>query len=83
MAIYEPSPTPYDFSNFRTWAAQQLRRVADVLRTPTVQGVHFDTLHVEPARRSDGDIVLADGTDWNPGAGAGLYIRLSGTWVKL
>lgn len=32
-------------------------------------------LHAAPAKTSAGDMVLADGTDWNPGSGAGLYQR--------
>ena len=39
-------------------------------------------LHVEPARLIEGMVVKADGTDWNPGAGAGFY-GYSGAWVKL
>jgi hypothetical protein len=42
-------------------------------------------LHVAPARSQPGDLVLADGTDWDPGAGAGLYRRneLNTAWVHL
>lgn len=39
--------------------------------------------HAEPEKIQDGMVVVADGTDWNPGSGAGLYINLSGTWTKL
>jgi hypothetical protein len=34
---------------------------------------HLDVTHVEPAKLRDGDIRLADGTDWNPGSGKGVY----------
>ena len=30
-----------------------------------------------------GMIVQADGTDWDPGSGAGTYIRSDSAWVKL
>lgn len=43
----------------------------------------FYKTHVEPARLQDEMIRNADGTDWNPGSGEGLYQRLSGAWVKL
>ena len=39
--------------------------------------------HVEPERPEEGMIVIADGTDWNPGSGAGVYTYLSSTWTKL
>lgn len=83
MAIYEPSPIPQDYSPLRSWLATQFRRVADTLRAPTVSGVRFDILHSEPSRFVNGDVVMADGTDWNPGAGMGLYQRIGGAWVKL
>lgn len=41
------------------------------------------TLHAAPDRIFDGMVVKADGTDWNPGSGAGIYARVSGVWVKL
>lgn len=83
MATYEPSPIPSEYGALRSWIATQVRRISDVLRSPTVLGVRFDILHDEPARFSDGDVVMADGTDWNPGAGMGLYQRIGGAWVKL
>ena len=36
-----------------------------------------------PASVTDGDIVYADGTSWNPGSGEGFYGRENGAWVKL
>lgn len=45
----------------------------------------FRVLHAEPAKLFDGMVVNADGTDWNPGFGAGLY-RYDSTleqWVHL
>ncbi len=51
----------------------------------------FDTLdnlelveqHNPPVRPRDGMIALADGTNWDPGSGAGFYGRRGGTWVLL
>lgn len=40
-------------------------------------------LFVEPARPRDGHFARADGTSWNPGAGAGLYQYQEAAWVKL
>lgn len=37
--------------------------------------VTWEYLHAEPVRYAAGDVVLADGTDWDPGSGAGLYRR--------
>jgi hypothetical protein len=40
-------------------------------------------LHVAPTKVRTGMIRLADGTDWNPGAGQGVYAYYNGTWNKL
>ena len=40
-------------------------------------------LHVEPTRPRDGMVVYADGTNWNPGSGEGVYAREAAAWVKL
>lgn len=40
-------------------------------------------VHAPPTKVKEGMLRLADGTDWNPGAGRGLYQYISGTWVKL
>lgn len=44
----------------------------------------FDTiLHAAPAKKIEGMIRRADGTDWNPGSGSGLYQYRGGTWHLL
>jgi hypothetical protein len=43
----------------------------------------MDELHVEPEKPIEGLYVKADGTNWNPGNGAGPYMRVSGAWVPM
>lgn len=43
----------------------------------------LEELHSEPERLRTGLIALADGTDWNPGSGAGVYAYYGGAWNKL
>ena len=82
--MYEPTPVASDSPpGLAQWLTDQLRRVANVLRAPEVNSVRFTILHKPPARFADGDLVYADGTDWNPGAGRGLYERRSSAWQKL
>jgi hypothetical protein len=45
------------------------------------QVVHW--LHAEPERLREGLVAGADGTDWNPGAGEGLYVYYAAAWHKL
>lgn len=42
-----------------------------------------DYLHTAPAKVRAGMLVMADGADWNPGSGEGLYRRnkANSAWV--
>lgn len=46
---------------------------------------HLDVTYSAPTKISDGDVYYADGTDWNPGSGRGIYFYDSEVpgWVKL
>lgn len=43
----------------------------------------FQVRHVAPDRPTAGMVAFADGTDWNPGSGRGLYEYRTSSWVKL
>lgn len=45
--------------------------------------VQLVTTNVEPAKPRDGLTVLADGVNWNPGSGQGVYTYYNGAWRKL
>lgn len=67
---------------------QLSRASADVLQlasgdTFRLDRVRFNPLSSAPSPTTDGDVAYADGIGWNPGAGAGLYVRTGGAWVKL
>jgi hypothetical protein len=42
-----------------------------------------EELHEAPKRVYEGQIALADGSDWNPGSGGGLYLRTGTVWARL
>lgn len=47
------------------------------------EGVHeLPELFEEPARLKAGMLVFADGTEWNPGQGRGVYFYADNTWYK-
>lgn len=60
---------------------EELQRIAYGMRQPP--GLIFEVLHAPPDRPVAGMVVCADGTDWNPSTGAGLYLYLGGVWNKL
>lgn len=80
---YEPLiPAPgLDAGGLAEYVLEELRRVADALAEVTE--VRLVELNVAPDRPRDGMIVLADGTNFNPGSGAGFYGRSAGAWVFL
>lgn len=39
--------------------------------------------HVAPAKVYEPMLRVADGSDWDPGSGAGLYLYLGASWTKL
>lgn len=81
---YQPTAIPSDTpEGLRAWLANQLRQIANALQSPSVDTLHIIPRGAAPAKYSDGDIVYADGTNWDPGSGAGFYGRESGAWVKL
>lgn len=41
----------------------------------------MEELHVAPLKPRLGMVVYADGSDWDPGGGEGLYVYKSGGWT--
>ena len=80
---YEPESPPSIPENpvLATYLMQELRRIAEAFLG--VEEVLLVVLNAEPDKPRDGMIVLADGTNWNPGSGAGFYGRSAGAWVFL
>lgn len=81
MREYVPTQPPADVRQLPAWLQAELRALqtalpaADVLRlAPTTRA---------PVKPRAGEIRLADGTHWNPGAGQGFYGYYNGTWQKL
>lgn len=79
---YQPGPTP-EVAQLPAYVQSEFRSLAQILNEPSLFCIVFDELHIEPARRFTGLTVLADGTDWNPGSGAGVYTYYGAAWHKL
>lgn len=79
---YVPGKVPDDPRQLVTFLRAELLRVEQAMSGKR-DVVKFEILHAAPAKFEEGDVVYADGTDWNPASGAGLYKRTSGAWVAL
>ena len=63
-------------------ADEEFYRLARVLAMPQ-PFLMLSTSNRAPDKPQDGMVVKADGTNWNPGSGAGFYGYYGSTWVKL
>lgn len=79
---YEPENiTPENLVAVTEWALREFQRVSASIKALTLG--HLDKTYVAPSKPRDGDIRYADGTQWNPGGGEGIYARIAGAWIKL
>ena len=78
---YTPTVLPRG-QNLEDYLQQELLRIAAEFGS-VEEGRAFLILHNAPAKQREGMLVLADGTDWNPGTGSGYYELKGGVWVKL
>lgn len=78
--MYVPRAVPTSFD--ARWLHEELQRIAQEWQQ-RVPYLYLQTLYAAPDKIRDGMVVMADGTTWNPGSGAGVYARVSGAWVKL
>lgn len=58
---------------------QELQNIAEALQSPNAS-LYVSMLAVAPLKPRDGMIVLANGSSFNPGSGAGFYGYRAGSW---
>lgn len=79
---YTPEPiTISTLAELGRYVAQEYLRISATFDRGLARRVEF--LNAQPTRRFEGMTVGADGTNWNPGAGKGVYTYYSGVWNKL
>jgi hypothetical protein len=59
------------------WALDELQKLEQKLQE--LDHIRFAKTFAEPAKLRDGLIVYADGVEWDPGSGIGLYRYEAGT----
>lgn len=75
-----PNGTP---RGLKEWLARHFRLVSLNFQNPHPITISLDELHEEPERPESGMIVFADGSDWDPGSGQGIYCYYGSAWNKL
>lgn len=80
--MYQPRIVPTESDDIPRFLNEELPRISREMSGP-VDYIILNVLNVQPKKPRAGMVVEADGTNWNPGSGAGTYIYRSGSWVKL
>lgn len=78
---YYPEPTPHVQDNIIHYVETELNRVSSVVNLIGAGFVEF--LNAEPTKLYEGLVRGADGSDWDPGSGKGVYVYYDSAWHKL
>ncbi len=71
----------HDVQALAAYVDDQLYKVGATFQGRTM--VTLSPLYQEPLKLKDGMVVLADGSNWDPGSGEGYYGYYDGSWHKL
>ena len=79
---YSPNPVPSDPEDLPRYIFEELLKLQCALEeNPTT---FIEVKNSTPARKKQGDIVYADGTNFDPGSGEGIYfVNAAGNYTKL
>lgn len=80
---YQPNPFSGVLSNLQVYLQQEFSRFEAYVRDSNDKIVQIQTSYYAPTKPRNGMTVLADGTKWDPGSGAGVYTYYGGSWHKL
>ncbi len=81
LRAYVPEPPPREPAELPAYLERELRRLADFLSQ--IASGQWDETAVEPERQRHGMLRLANGVNFNPGLGSGLYLYLGNSWQKI
>lgn len=85
--------TAYNSFNFAPGDPGNITQVAELLRyvqdmeqrlaaaLSALASGKMEVLHAPPDKPREVTLLIADGTDWNPGSGYGIYAYNGATWI--
>lgn len=81
---YTPGRVPPQLSELVRFLQSEIERINDGLESPFTHQL-LEQLNTEPARKpgTQALIAYADGVNWNPGSGEGIYAYYAGSWNRL
>lgn len=84
MSTYKPAHVPERPEEIPAFLREELSRLARELSNAQPEFT-LQILHATPTKTWAGQVIYVDGTDFNPGSGAGVYRRNAANsgWVFL
>lgn len=79
--FYAPEQVPANKEDLPAYIERELFKIKVAIDLLALG--HLDETHVAPVKPRVGDLKLADGTNWNPGGGQGIYAYYNSAWNKL
>lgn len=80
--VIEKPPEGMDPAH-QDWVMELQQRIADALSVLEPDELILPEKNVAPTRRVNGRLSYADGVNWDPGTGEGIYLDNATTYTKL
>jgi len=82
--MFRKSKTPLDVKELPRYLDSELLKIEDDSKNPEVESIQVTVTNSSPDKPRQGQMYYADGANWDPGSGEGIYFyNASSTWVKL
>lgn len=83
--MFQPDPfSGQTVEELIVWVDTQFQKLANLHAEFETDSIRLTVHHAEPDKPRAGHVYYADGTNWNPGSGEGVYYYTSGsTWAIL
>ncbi len=75
---YSPDPVPFDVNAIPAYLQREFAKIQ-----ATINEIETEERNTVPDRLREGLVVRADGVNWNPGSGAGVYCYYNSAWHYL
>ena len=79
MSTYQPGYVPDDAAMMADFLRQELIGIKQALEQGA-DALYLSTIFKTPAKVREGMLILADGTQFNPGSGGGVYVYRAGAF---
>lgn len=82
--MYIPAELPIDsIESLQIALNQELRKISEAFQTGEFETINLRKLNVALDKDRDGDVLYADGTNYDPGSGKGFYYFDGTIYTKL